>query len=76
MLRKPGKLWYTNRFIRVTKINNSTFGLFFWRLVFLRLGVRNSYVLALVFLRLGVRNFYFWGLLFLRLGVRFLTFGG
>ena len=30
-------------------------------LVFLRLGVSNSYVWGLVFLRLGVRDSYVWG---------------
>ena len=41
----------------------------FLGLVFLRLGVSNSYVWGLVFLRLGVSDSYVWDLVFFRLGV-------
>ena len=48
----------------------------FLGLVFLRLGVNNSYVWGLVFLRLRVSDSYVWVLVFLLLGVGFITFVG
>ena len=47
-----------------------------WELVFLCLGVRDSYLGGLVFLRLGVSNCYVWELVFLCLGVRDSYVGG
>ena len=42
----------------------------FFRLVFLRLRVKDFYVWGIGCLRLGVSNYYVWRLVFLRLGIK------